>query len=188
MFRYGWLCLLAVGLAGCSGLQLPGGAQNRQDQAPRARPASDFKPIIVRATGFGTAPADGSLSAASRHLMALRASKLDGYRALAERVYGTVIFGNSTVRDFVLHDDSFRSYVDTYIRGAKVVSVIQHKDGVVETLMQLKLEPRFEACVSNVSDRQVAEDCPIPLPTGDDSAGDLKARDQQLDSLYYLEP
>jgi len=183
ILRFAGAVLLATGLAGCSGLQLPGGTPPHKDRA-----LADFKPILVRVTGYGTYPTDKRLTAASRHLMALRASKLDAYRALAERVYGTVIYGDSTVHDFVLHHDTFRTYVDSYIRGAKVISVDEHKDGVVETVMQLKLEPRFEACVSGVTERQVAEECPIPMPTGNDAAGDLQAKDHQLDSLYYLDP
>ncbi|MDX1755471.1 MAG: LPP20 family lipoprotein [Marinobacter sp.] len=142
--------------------------------------------IVVRESGFGTYEdaVEGRLNTRKR-LLARRASKLDAYRNLAERVYGTVIFGSSTVSDFVLHNDNFRSYVDSYIRGAKVVAVNEHSDGVVETVMELKLEPRFRECVSQVSDDQVQASCPIPMPIGNDSAGDVHS--QSVDALYYLD-
>lgn len=187
------LVLAVLGLTGCSGLQLNGAQAQNQPQKetpPTAndRPLADFKAVTVRASGYGIAPDSPKLSPARKHLMAMRASKLDAYRALAERVYGTVIYGGSTVNDFVLHNDHFRTFVDSYIRGAKVIAVDNEKDGVVETTMQLKLEPRFQACVSGVTERQVARECPIPMPDVDDASGDIQAKDRKLDSLYYLDP
>lgn len=193
----GAMMSLAV-LAGCSGLQLngqPAGSGNNAAQAvnrpqgPGAdKPLKDYKPLIVRASGYGAQPETSKLSMARKHLMAMRASKLDAYRALAERVYGTVIYGGSSVNDFVLRNDRYHSFVDSYVRGAKVVSVENQKGGVVQTTMQLKLEPRFLACVSSTTERQAARECPIPMPDMDDSAGDIKTKDHKLDSLYYLEP
>ncbi|MCK7544266.1 LPP20 family lipoprotein [Marinobacter bryozoorum] len=148
---------------------------------------SRFEPIVVRVSGFGTyedAAAD-RLSTRKR-LMARRASQLDAYRNLAERVYGTVVYGSSTVSDFVARNDMFRTYVDSYLRGAKVVSVNEHSDGVVETVMELKLERRFRECVAHVSDRNVARVCPVPVPRDNDAAGDVVSR-ESTDSLYYLD-
>ena len=165
---------LTLGLAGCSGLQSP------------ATPADNLEPIIVRVSGFGTYAQKGDAANPRKHLMAMRASKLDAYRSLAERVYGTVIYGSSTVNDFVLQDDAFRAYVDSYIRGAKVVAVTDRSDGTVETIMQLKLEPRFRACVAETDPALARTECPIPMPTSNDSAGDLEAT-SKVDSMYYME-
>lgn len=167
---------LIVALAGCAPL---GGHRQGADEP-------QFEPITVRVSGFGTyeAPATDRLNTRKR-LMARRASQLDAYRNLAERVYGTVIYGSSTVNDFVLRNDMFRAYVDTYIRGAKLVAVNEHSDGVVESVMELKLEPRFRECVARVEDYQVRELCPIPMPRHNDSAGDVQSR--SVDSLYYIE-
>lgn len=147
---------------------------------------TQLEPITVRVSGFGTYEdsAKDRLNTRKR-LLARRASQLDAYRNLAERVYGTVIYGSSTVNDFVLNNDNFRTYVDSYIRGAKMVAVNEHSDGVVETVMELKLEPRFRACVSKVVDDQVQDLCPIPMPRDNDSVGDVQSRG--VDSLYYLD-
>lgn len=172
------LSLAAVGLAGCA--TSGSGTQGKNIDPER------LEPIVVRVSGFGTYEnsADDRLDTRKR-LLARRTSKLDAYRALAERVYGTVIYGSSTVNDFVLHNDNFRAYVDSYIRGAKVVAVNEHSDGVVESVMELKLEPRFRACVAMSDDREVAERCAIPMPSGNDRRGDVAA--DNVDSLYYLE-
>src|SRR5690606_40312241 len=131
--------------------------------------STEFEPITVRVSGFGTYQdvREDRVNPRKR-LMARRASQLDAYRNLAERVYGTVIYGSSTVNDFVLQNDSFRTYVDSYIRGARMVAVNEHSDGVVETVMELRLEPRFRECVAKVADDQVQDVCAIPMPRRND--------------------
>lgn len=172
-FRWVAMPLLAMMLAACAAHQ----GQDTQEDAP--------EPIIVRVSGFGTYED----VAADRHnprkrLLARRASQLDAYRNLAERVYGTVIFGSSTVNDFVLRNDMFRAYVDSYIRGAEKLAVTEHRDGVIETVLELKLEPQFQACAAEVADELVRDKCPIPMPLGNDRIGDVQSR--SADSLYYL--
>lgn len=178
MKNRGWLiAAFAVLLGGCSGLQSP---QNNVSTV-------DLEPVVIRVSGYGTYDKLSDRQDPRKHLLAMRASKLDAYRALAERVYGTVIYGSSTVNDFVLHNDVFRAYVDSYIRGAKVISVNEHADGVVETVMQLKLEPRFRACVAHLTPEEVAANCPIPMPRGNDASGDVASGKKGVDSLYYLD-
>lgn len=170
--------LLAMVLAGCASSQQYG------EQSHSG--ARDVDPIMVRVSGYATYE-NVHIDRANprKRLMARRASQLDAYRNLAERVYGTVIYGNSTVSDFVAHSDMFRTYVDSYLRGAKLVDVKEHKDGVIETVMELKLERRFRECVSRVTDRNVGAYCPRPLPTGDGADSDLAS--SSSDSLYYLD-
>ena len=173
--------LLATSLAACAPVgryQGDGDKQSRED--------TRLEPITVRVSGLGTYEDVGSdRSGTRKRLMARRASQLDAYRNLVERVYGTVVYGSSTVNDFVLRNDTFRTYVDSYLRGAKLVAVNEHSDGVFETVMELKLEPRFRACVAKVADDQVRDLCPTPMPQGNDSIGDVQSKG--VDSLYYLE-
>lgn len=155
------------------------------EQRDRAEP---LEPITVRESGFGTF-ADMALRDQSRErLKARRASRLDAYRNLAERVYGTVIYGGSTINEFVLESDRFRSYVDSYIRGAKVIAVNEHSDGVIETVMELKLEPRFRACMATADPVNGPQLCAIPMPGLNDRKGDVETRARaDVDSLYFLE-
>ncbi len=176
--RWTLIPVLVFALSACA----PVGG-HRQSQQDNAR---EFKPITVRVSGFSTYEdvREDRLNTRKR-LMARRASQLDAYRNLAERVYGTVIYGSSTVNDFVVHNDTFRTYVDSYIRGARMVAVNEHSDGVVETVMELRLEPRFRQCVARVSEDQVRDVCAIPLPRHNDRVGDVEAR--RTNSLYYLD-
>lgn len=179
ILRWILIPVLALSLAACA----PTGGFRGDDQSLRD---TDLEPITVRVSGLGTyADAATDRSDSRKRLLARRASQLDAYRNLVERVYGTVVYGSSTVNDFVLQNDTFRTYVDSYIRGAKLVAVNEHSDGVFETVMELKLEPRFRACVAEVADDQVQDLCPIPMPRGNDSIGDVQSKG--VDSLYYLE-
>lgn len=179
--RWIFVSVLALVVAACA----PVGAYQGNNRSAENNTRT-FEPITVRVSGFGTYEdaAKGRLNTRKR-LLARRASQLDAYRNLAERVYGTVIYGSSTVNDFVLSNDTFRTYVDSYIRGAKMVAVNEHSDGVVETVMELKLEPRFRACVSKVAHDEVQDLCPIPMPRTNDSVGDVESK--SVDSLYYLD-
>ena len=101
-------------------------------------PTAQWVPIILRATGSG-APPERTINPAQARLMTERAAKLDCYRNLLERAYGVAIRSNSSVRDFVLKDDTIRSRVEAYLRGAKVIDTRYHDDGGVEVEMEVTL-------------------------------------------------
>ncbi|WP_428240162.1 LPP20 family lipoprotein [Gynuella sp.] len=108
-----------------------------------------MEPMVLRVIGYGAIdPKAKDLSPVQRKLMALRASKLDAYRTLAERVYGTSITGNSTVENLVAKDDRFRAYVDTYILGARVVSQDKMEDGSYETILEMIIDEGFRNCLT----------------------------------------
>ena len=105
-------------------------------------------PVIVtlNATGYGavnTAACNGEcdrVSPAQRKLLAMRAARLDAYRAMAEQVYGLRIEGGSTVGSLALKDDSFKVYIDAFIRGARVTNSVQREDGTYETTVEMDFD------------------------------------------------
>lgn len=113
-----------------------------------ARKAPPAQPVIVtlHATGYGavnTAACEGQcdrVSPAQRKLLAMRASRLDAYRAMAEQVYGLRIEGGSTVGSLALKDDSFKVYIDAFIRGARVTNTAQREDGTYETTVEMDFD------------------------------------------------
>ena len=124
-------------LSACGTVRMPTLAR----QAP-------VQPVIVtlNATGYGAinnAACSGQcdrVSTAQRKLLAMRASRLDAYRAMAEQVYGLRIEGGSTVGSLALKDDSFKVYIDAFIRGARVTNVVQREDGTVETSVEMDFD------------------------------------------------
>jgi hypothetical protein len=182
------MCLRWGGLLGClllAGCNTPN--FNTASTMPAYQP-----PIIVRVTGYGAYDSNKDRLSEKKRLMAMRASKLDAYRALAERVYGTTITGNSTVRDFVLKEDGFRTMVDSVIRGAKVISVVDNNKGSFETLLELKLPPNFKDCITDVNRFRYNDDCRMPFPQTNDIADTSDSDNGKIDdthhsqSLYYL--
>lgn len=113
-----------------------------------ARPgAAQSAVVTLSATGYGAinnASCEGQCertSTAQRKLLAMRASRLDAYRAMAEQVYGLRIEGGSTVAALVLKDDGFKVYIDAFIRGARVTNVTQREDGSFETTVEMEFDP-----------------------------------------------
>lgn len=104
-----------------------------------------FNPVKLSAIGYGATTPYDSYTPGQKRLMAMRASKLDAYRALVEQVYGVRVTSNSTIAGLVAQHDSFRVYVDAYLRGAKVLTVTPLADGNYETVLELELnEPFFQ--------------------------------------------
>ncbi|MDX9767007.1 MAG: LPP20 family lipoprotein [Ectothiorhodospiraceae bacterium] len=105
----------------------------------------------IRVSGHGSVPENREYSEGQRRLLAMRASRLDAYRALTEQIYGVRVSGNSTVRDMAIHSDLFRTYLDAFVRGARVLSVTAYPDGVYETELEVTLGNEFYAALGGGS-------------------------------------
>jgi hypothetical protein len=117
-------------------------------------------PLILRVVGYGAInPKAKGQSDVQKRLMSIRASRLDAYRAMAERVYGTKLSGSSTVRDLVVQNDSFRTYVDTFIHGARVISSDVLEDGSVETILEMVIDAGFRNCLTTENSMRFNSDC-----------------------------
>ena len=137
--------LVAVFALACASLLSACGTMHPSGTARQAaRPAV----VTLNATGYGAvnntvcAGQCDRISTAQRKLLAMRASRLDAYRAMAEQVYGLRIEGGSTVGSLALKDDSFKVYIDAFIRGARVTNVAQREDGTYETSVEMDFDTR----------------------------------------------
>lgn len=132
-----------LALAAASLMSACGSVQITTTPAVSARPAI----VTLNATGYGAvnmASCEGQcdrVSPAQRKLLAMRAARLDAYRAMAEQVYGLRVEGGSTVGSLALKDDSFKVYIDAFIRGARVTKVAQRDDGTYETTVEMDFDP-----------------------------------------------
>lgn len=117
-------------------------------------------PMIVQAfkvtgVGYGAMSNYEGYTPGQKRLMAMRASRLDAYRALAEQIYGVHIAGNTTVAAMTLQNDSFRAYVDATIRGARIVSITPMADGNYETVVEVMVDPHALAASAVTAQAQV---------------------------------
>lgn len=109
---------------------------------------------ILTAIGYGTVDKSDRFSRSQIRLMAMRASKMDAYRSLVEQIYGLKLDGLTTVENMIVTHDSYRAFINAYIRGARVTrtsaigSDIYAGDDTFETAMEIDLTPRFYECLN----------------------------------------
>lgn len=147
-------------------------------------------PIIIRVTGYGLYDSKAKNSA-SKRLLAIRASRLDAYRNLAERVYGYSVTGSSSVKDFRLSSDQFATTVDSVVRGARVVSISDNPETGIETVVELELPAGFQSCLNKLNNFKHRLDCLRPMTTaGLEPPSSLeieqKSREPGMRALYHL--
>ncbi|MAA70695.1 MAG: hypothetical protein CL679_03090 [Bermanella sp.] len=170
MNRLAWLLVMALFLLPTSGCSMLGfGDEDDEDVAtisqdtmlkPMETQVDPVAPLILRVVGYGAInPKAKGQSKVQKRLMSIRASRLDAYRAMAERVYGTKLSGSSTVRDLVVQNDSFRTYVDTFIHGARVISSDVLEDGSVETVLEMVIDAGFRNCLTTENSMRFNSDC-----------------------------
>ena len=100
-------------------------------------------PARLLAVGYGAQGNYSQYSHGQQQLMAMRAAQVDAYRNLAEQVYGFRVWGNTAVSAFAAQNDSVRTYVDAFIRGARVVNMTSIANGNYEATVELDLTHDF---------------------------------------------
>ena len=80
---------------------------------------------VLTAVGLAPIQTQKGIDPNTKMLRAMKASKLEAYRELAEQVYGQRLQGQGTVADMVLGQETLKTQVDGVIRGAKVVRTYQ---------------------------------------------------------------
>ncbi|XZG70160.1 LPP20 family lipoprotein [Chitinibacteraceae bacterium HSL-7] len=161
--------LLIIPLAACSW------------QTPATRSAAVL-PTVLTATGYGAPPSDTRLNDAQKRLAAMRASKLDAYRALAEQLDGVRLSSVSSVNQHVLSSDVMQARTSALIRGARVVNSMAADDGGYMTTLELTLEAGNVAITSSPGEAIVqAPTAPEP------SAPEAKATTTADSNFYYAD-
>ncbi|MDD8025792.1 MAG: LPP20 family lipoprotein [Acidobacteriota bacterium] len=126
------LAIIAAGLACSTSVQ------------PTLNP--NWADLTLRAIGNGAPPAQ-AVNAAQSRLMAKQAAETDAYRKLAQQVSGVHISSDTLVQDFITKSDRISSDVQSFIKGARVISSKENPDGSFEVVLELFLGKRFEIIV-----------------------------------------
>ena len=122
---------LTAALAGCQSIPLGVSSDTTMIQ-----PLVEKRETLV-ATGYAVISVQNAKNPAQQRLLAIRASKLDAYRALTEQVYGQQLDASTTVADMTVMSDTFRAKVEGVIYGAVMVSITPVGDDTYETTLSL---------------------------------------------------
>ena len=99
--------------------------------------------IKITGVGYGAQSTYEGFTDGQKRLMAIRASKLDAYRSLAEQLYGIKIDSNTSVATLTAQSDSFRARVNAVVKGARIVSITPMADNNYETVLEVFVDRRF---------------------------------------------
>lgn len=148
---------LALGLTACANHQPP---PESARFAPM--PMLSAQPSIIRVTGRGTVRPDSGHTISQMKLLAQRAARMDAYRLITEHVYGLKLSGNTTVADMVVKNDSLKSYVNGFIRGAREISMLPmgNDEFTYESVMEVKVDQAFfDYCYYNANQAHGSNAC-----------------------------
>jgi len=129
------LILISVTTAGCHqqkhtyGYVKPSSPENQNQFV--------FQEKVVSSDGYANISAQMSDNPSQRRLMAIRASKIDAYRNLTEKVFGQNVNSTTTVEDMVTTSDTIRAHVEGLIYGAKLISITPIGDDAYMTRLEL---------------------------------------------------
>ncbi|MDR0674339.1 MAG: LPP20 family lipoprotein [Zoogloeaceae bacterium] len=156
--RYSTAIALTGLLAGCANYPccaakvrsvpaVPVAVIEREIVAPQPYQAAVETPTTLLAVGYGSRSNYFQHNHGQQKLMAIRAAQIDAYRNLAEQVHGFRVWGDTSVSAYVAKNDTVRTYVDAFIRGARVVNVADADDGTFEVTVETTLPVNFVQCV-----------------------------------------
>ncbi|WP_439333812.1 flagellar assembly lipoprotein FlgP [Vibrio agarilyticus] len=89
---------------------------------------------ILVAVGYASVSEQVGRTPEEKQIRAMRASKIDAYRELAEQVYGMRISGRAELEDQRLGIETTSGAVDGVIRGAQVIRAYMVEDSYVTEL------------------------------------------------------
>lgn len=125
-------------------------------------PILPTQPSTIRVTGHGTVRPDSGHTVSQMKLLAQRAARMDAYRLITEHVYGLKLSSNTTVADMVVKNDTIKSYVTGFIRGANEISMLPmvNDDFTYEVVMEVKIDQAFfDYCYYNSHQASAATPC-----------------------------
>ncbi len=143
------------------------------------------KTTRIKSSGYG-APPKKYYPQYQRDLMAMRASKIDAYRALAETINGIHIWGGTTLGDMAIQGDHYRVFLNSYVRGAVVESVTKRDDGNYETVVSTVIDQNFLSYVlSNRLSQNAGCDTPASAFAANDGLAPIVYSDGLAPSSFY---
>ena len=112
---------------------------------------------VLKAVGYAPINSQMGGNSNEKTLMAMKASKLDAYKELAEQVYGQKIDGKDTLANMIVNNSQLESSVQGVIRGAKVVKAYPVGEDTYATELELDMQRVYEIYLSTAKPRRVKQ-------------------------------
>lgn len=96
------------------------------------------------AVGYAPVSSQPGKTRTERMINAMKASKMEAYRELAEQVYGQHVQGQQRVADLVMASDNLKARVDGVVRGAQVIKTYAVGDDSYATEMALDMKRVYD--------------------------------------------
>lgn len=109
---------------------------------------------VLKAVGYAPLNQQPGASEQERMLMAMKASKLEAYRELAEQVYGQRIDAQANMQQMMVGNDQLSSSVSGIIRGARVVKTYPVGD-VYATELELDFKQVYDLYLNSQPARRI---------------------------------
>jgi hypothetical protein len=110
---------------------------------------------VLNAVGYAPIKAQIGVDSSSKRLMAIKASKLDAYRELAEQVYGQKVDGEQELANLVLTNNQLKSSVEGVIRGARVVKTYPVGEDTYATELELDMQVVHNIYLSTAQPKRI---------------------------------
>lgn len=110
---------------------------------------------VLSAVGYAPIASQNGSTASEKNIMAMKASKLDAYRELAEQVYGQRINGKQSLANMVLNNAELQASVEGVIRGAKVIKAYPVGEDTYATELELDMEQVYNIYLSTARPQRV---------------------------------
>lgn len=111
----------------------------------------------IRAVGYAPISAQQGNDDTTRMLMAIKASKLEAYRELAEQVYGQRVDGDQSLQSLIVTNTQLQSSVEGVIRGARVVKSYAVGENTYATELELNLEDVYDIYLSTARPKRIKD-------------------------------
>ena len=109
---------------------------------------------VLKAVGYAPISLQSGVNKSQKQLMAIKASKLEAYRELAEQVYGQQITAGTTVAGSIAQDDYLQSKVQGIIKGAQVIKAYAVEDTYI-TELELNMKRVHDLYIGEIKPREV---------------------------------
>lgn len=109
---------------------------------------------VLRAVGYAPLSAQPGNTAGEKQLMAIKVSKLEAYRELAEQLYGQKLTSTTTVKGAIAQNDGLKSQVNGLVRGAKVLKSYAVGD-TYATELELDMKRVYDLYITQVKPQKI---------------------------------